>query len=88
MFSRLDAERNSKILKRAISENRTTNDDVTEVFDHMSDYVSLPAQRLAAIVQRYRHHHAMQKIGMCHALRHVVDDFFAVEIFDQFIPFI
>ncbi|KAK3732288.1 hypothetical protein QZH41_014424 [Actinostola sp. cb2023] len=62
MFSRLDAERNAKILKRAINEKRLTDDDVTNAFDHMSDYVSLPAKRLSVIVQRYRHHYAMQQI--------------------------
>jgi hypothetical protein len=64
MFSRLDAERNAKILKRAINENRINDGDVTKAFDHMSNYISLPAKRLVTIVTRYRHHHAMQEIGI------------------------
>lgn len=59
----MDAERNGKIIKRAINERRLRDEDVTKVFDQMSDYISLPAKRLSIIVQRYRHHHAMQQIG-------------------------
>ncbi|XP_032227356.2 uncharacterized protein LOC5503188 isoform X2 [Nematostella vectensis] len=62
MFSRLDAERNAKILTRAMNERRIQQENVTDVVNTMSDYVSLPAKRLAHMVRRYSHHRAMQEI--------------------------
>ena len=63
MFTRLDAERNSKILKRAVNERRLSDDSFSVIMEHMDHYVSLPAQRLAHIVRRYSHHRSMKEIG-------------------------
>lgn len=62
MFTRLDAERNSKILKRAVNERRLSDDSFSVIMEHMDHYVSLPAQRLAHIVRRYSHHRSMKEI--------------------------
>ena len=63
MFTRLDAERNSKILKRAINEERLSQDSLSDVISQMDAYVGLPAKRLAYISRRYQHHRAMKDIG-------------------------
>ena len=63
MFTRLDAERNGKILKRAVNERRLSDSSFSVIMEHMDNYVSLPAKRLAHIVRRYSHHRAMKNIG-------------------------
>lgn len=63
MFTRLDAERNGKILKRAVNEGRLSENSFSVIIEHMDDYVSLPSKRLAHIVRRYSHHRAMKDIG-------------------------
>ena len=65
MFTRLDAERNGKILKRAVNEGRLSENNFSVIVEHMDDYVSLPSKRLAHIVRRYSHHRAMKDIGKC-----------------------
>ena len=63
MFTRLDAERNGKILKRAVNEGRLSENSFSVIIEHMDDYVSLPSKRLAHIVRRYSHHRTMKDIG-------------------------
>lgn len=63
MFTRLDAERNGKILKRAVNEGRLSENSFSVIIEHMDGYVSLPSKRLAHIVRRYSHHRAMKDIG-------------------------
>lgn len=63
MFTRLDAERNGKILKRAVNEKRLSDDSFSMIMEHMDNYVSLPAKRLSHIVRRYSHHRSMKDIG-------------------------
>ena len=63
MFTRLDAERNAKTLKRATNEDRMSDESYSELLGFMDEYVSLPAKRLAHIVRRYSHHCAMKEIG-------------------------
>ena len=65
MFTRLDAERNAKIMKRATNEDRVSQESYSEMMSYMEEYVSLPAKRLAYIVRRYSHHCAMKEIGRC-----------------------
>ena len=65
MFTRLDAERNGKILKRAVNEGRLSENSFSVIIEHMDDYVSLPSKRLGHIVRRYSHHRAMKDIGKC-----------------------
>jgi len=65
MFTRLDAERNGKILKRAVHERRLSEQSFSAIMEHMDNYVSLPAKRLAHIVRRYSHHRSMKDIGNC-----------------------
>lgn len=62
LFTRLDADRNAKILKRAVNERRLSDDSFSVILEHMDNYVSLPAQRLAHIVRRYSHHRSMKDI--------------------------
>lgn len=62
MFTRLDAERNGKILKRAVNERRLSDSSFSVIMERMDNYVSLPAKRLAHIVRRYSHHRAMKNI--------------------------
>lgn len=62
MFTRLDAERNAKNLKRAMSHNKLTEDRYKEAVDKMDAYVSLPAKRLAELVKKYVHHRNMMRI--------------------------
>ena len=63
MFTRLDAERNGKILKRAVNERRLSDSSFSVIMEHMDNHVSLPAKILAHIVRRYSHHRAMKYIG-------------------------
>ena len=63
MFTRLDAERNGKILKRAVNERRLSESSVSVIMEQMENYVSLPTKRLGHIVRRYSHHRSMKDIG-------------------------
>lgn len=63
MFTRLDAERNGKIVKRAVHERRLSEESFSAIMEHMDSYVGLPAKRLAHIVRRYSHHRSMKDIG-------------------------
>ena len=68
MFTRLDAERNGKILKRAVNEGRLSDSSFSVIMENMDNYVGLPAKRLAHIVRRYSHHRSMKNIGKCWGL--------------------
>ena len=65
MFTRLDAERNGKTLKRAVNEGRLSDSSFSVIMENMDNYVGLPAKRLAHIVRRYSHHRSMKDIGKC-----------------------
>ena len=62
MFTRLDAERNAKNLKRALNSNKLTEDKYQAAVDKMDAYISLPAKRLSELVKKYVHHKNMQRI--------------------------
>jgi len=62
MFTRLDAERNAKNLKRAVSNKRLPEEKYKAAVTKMDEYVSLPAKRLAELVKKYVHHVNMQRI--------------------------
>lgn len=62
MFTRLDLERNAKIMKKAVMDQRLDVDRYKEVVTTMDDYVSLPAPRLAHLVKKYVHHSRMKEI--------------------------
>jgi len=62
MFTRLDAERNGKTLKRAVNEGRLSDSSFSVIMENMDNYVGLPAKRLAHIVRRYSHHRSMKDI--------------------------
>lgn len=64
MFTRLDAERNVKTMKRAMLAKRLSADSYDTVVREMSCYVSLPTRRLAELIKRYRHHCIMRDVGM------------------------
>lgn len=53
MFTRLDAERNAKRLKKAITKGNVSENDFKNAFQLMNDYVSIPAQRFVALVKKY-----------------------------------
>jgi hypothetical protein len=53
MFTRLDAERNAKSLKKAIGKGNVSESDFNDALKLMNDYVSIPAQRFVAIVKKY-----------------------------------
>ena len=63
MFTRLDAERNVKSMKRAVLTKRLSQDSYNTVIQEMNQYVSLPGRRLAELVKRYRHHCIMKDVG-------------------------
>ena len=63
MFTRLDAERNVKSMKRAVQTKRLSQDSYNTVIEEMNQYVSLPGRRLAELVKRYRHHCIMKDVG-------------------------
>ena len=65
MFTRLDAERNVKSMKRAVHTKRLSQDSYNTVIQEMNQYVSLPGRRLAELVKRYRHHCIMKDVGRC-----------------------
>ena len=62
MFTRLDSERNAKIMKKAVMEEKLDSDKYKEAVAKMDEYVSLPAQRLAHLVKKYVHHTRMREI--------------------------
>ncbi|XP_076439302.1 uncharacterized protein LOC143278152 isoform X3 [Babylonia areolata] len=62
LFTRLDLERNAKMMKKAVLDQRLDADKYKEVVTTMGDYVSLPAQRLAHLVKKYVHHSRMKEI--------------------------
>jgi hypothetical protein len=63
MFTRLDAERNVKSMKRAVLTKRLSQDSYNTVIQEMNQYVRLPGRRLAELVKRYRHHCIMKDVG-------------------------
>lgn len=62
MFTRLDAERNARNLKRAMNHNRLSEQQYQDAVSKMDAYVSLPAQRLGELVKKYVHHRNMLRI--------------------------
>ncbi|XP_060555548.1 uncharacterized protein LOC132716319 isoform X1 [Ruditapes philippinarum] len=62
MFTRLDSERNAKIMKKAVNERKLDANRYKEAMVQMDEYVSLPAQRLAHLVRKYVHHCRMKDI--------------------------
>ncbi|CAH1790322.1 unnamed protein product [Owenia fusiformis] len=62
MFTRLDVERNTKVIKRAGDEGRLPNAVIQDAVKNMEDYSSLPARRLVHLVQKYVHHCQMKDI--------------------------
>ena len=62
MFTRLDSERNAKIMKRAVNDQKLDPDQYKDVMSKMDDYISIPAKRLAHLVRKYVHHCKMKEI--------------------------
>lgn len=62
MFTRLDSERNAKIMKKAVNEKKLDPNRYKEAVVQMDEYVNLPAQRLAHLVRKYVHHCRMKEI--------------------------
>ncbi|XP_063437056.1 golgin subfamily A member 4-like isoform X7 [Mytilus trossulus] len=62
MFTRLDSERNAKIMKRAVNDEKLDPDQYKDAVSKMEDYVSIPAKRLAHLVRKYVHHCRMKEI--------------------------
>ncbi|KAK3739366.1 hypothetical protein RRG08_043921 [Elysia crispata] len=62
MFTRLDSERNAKIMKKAVMDDKLNAEKYKEAVAKMDEYVSLPAQRLAHLVRKYMHHTRMRAI--------------------------
>ncbi|KAL8591259.1 hypothetical protein ACOMHN_017583 [Nucella lapillus] len=62
MFTRLDLERNAKIMKKAVLDQKLDAGKYKEAVTTMDDYVSLPAQRLVHLVKKYVHHSRMKEI--------------------------
>lgn len=62
MFTRLDSERNAKIMKRAVNDQKLDPDQYKDAMSKMEDYVSIPAKRLAHLVRKYVHHCRMKEI--------------------------
>ncbi|KAK3609983.1 hypothetical protein CHS0354_011824 [Potamilus streckersoni] len=62
MFTRLDSDRNAKIMKKAVMDQKLDPDKYKEVVNQMDEYVSLPAKRLAHLVRKYVHHCRMKDI--------------------------
>ncbi|XP_053387320.1 uncharacterized protein LOC123542904 [Mercenaria mercenaria] len=62
MFTRLDSERNAKIMKKAVNERKLDPNRYKEAMVQMDEYVNLPAQRLAHLVRKYVHHCRMKEI--------------------------
>ncbi|XP_065929260.1 uro-adherence factor A isoform X6 [Magallana gigas] len=62
MFTRLDSERNAKIMKRAVNDERLDTNKYKDAVTTMDEYVSLPAKRLGHLVRKYVHHSRMKDI--------------------------
>ncbi|KAH3740918.1 hypothetical protein DPMN_047635, partial [Dreissena polymorpha] len=62
MFTRLDSERNAKIMKKAVHEDKLDPNRYKEAVVQMEEYVSLPAQRLSHLVRKYVHYVRMKEI--------------------------
>ncbi|KAL5020532.1 hypothetical protein ScPMuIL_003424 [Solemya velum] len=62
MFTRLDSERNAKIMKKAVVEQKLPAEQYKHAVLQMDHYVSLPAKRLAHLVRKYVHHSRMKAI--------------------------
>nr|XP_034321473.1 golgin subfamily A member 4 isoform X2 [Crassostrea gigas] len=62
MFTRLDSERNAKIMKRAVNDERLDTNKYKDAVTAMDEYVSLPAKRLGHLVRKYVHHSRMKDI--------------------------
>lgn len=62
VFSRLDAERNAKNLKRAVNNHKLTEEKYNQAVGKMDAYISLPAKRLSELVKKYVHHRNMRRI--------------------------
>ncbi|XP_059162688.1 uncharacterized protein LOC131946064 isoform X2 [Physella acuta] len=62
MFTRLDSERNAKIMKKAVMTDKLDPEKYKEAVSRMDEYVSLPAQRFVHLVQKYVHHMRMKEI--------------------------
>ncbi|XP_067942045.1 myosin-11-like [Watersipora subatra] len=73
MFTRLDAERNAKNLKRALNNNKLTEDKYQAAVDKMDEYISLPAKRFSELVKKYVHHRNMIRIEETIKNRHNFD---------------
>ncbi|BFZ26103.1 hypothetical protein BsWGS_29142 [Bradybaena similaris] len=55
LFTRLDSERNAKIMKKAVMEDKLDPEKYKEAVSKMDEYVSLPARRLGNLVKKYVH---------------------------------
>ncbi|CAD5118521.1 DgyrCDS7214 [Dimorphilus gyrociliatus] len=62
MFTRLDAEQNTRVLKRALNERRLSEESVRSAVEKMESYVSVPAMRLSQLVRKYIHHVRMKQV--------------------------
>lgn len=62
MFTRLDAERNAKNLKRALNNNKLSEQQYHQAVEKMDAYISLPAKRFSELVKKYVHHRNMMRI--------------------------
>ncbi|KAK6184648.1 hypothetical protein SNE40_007080 [Patella caerulea] len=78
MFTRLDAERNAKIMKKAVNDAKLDQNKYKDAVSQMDKYVSLPAQRLAHLVQKYVHHYRMKYIEETVQKSRTLDD----DVFD------
>ncbi|XP_055955543.1 myosin-11 isoform X3 [Patella vulgata] len=78
MFTRLDAERNAKIMKKAVNDAKLDQNKYKDAVSQMDKYISLPAQRLAHLVQKYVHHYRMKYIEETVQKSRTLDD----DVFD------
>ncbi|CAG5122145.1 unnamed protein product, partial [Candidula unifasciata] len=61
LFTRLDSERNAKIMKKAVMEEKLDPEKYKEAVSKMDEYVSLPARRLGNLVRKYVHHRHLRE---------------------------
>ncbi|CAE1299291.1 unnamed protein product [Acanthosepion pharaonis] len=62
MFTRLDLERNAKIMTRALASQHISDDRYKDIIQQMADYISLPVLRFQQLVHRYVHHCRLKQI--------------------------
>lgn len=62
MFTRLDLERNAKIMTRAVSSQHISDQKYKNILQQMADYISLPVLRFQQLVKRYIHHCRLKHI--------------------------